>query len=198
MIVDSTDPIGPAQPLFGPEFYGNVKRDAHRQRDRRLAGRVRVLRRGHAEVSAQDPRRALRPRESLQLHEHDATRAGCGPSPSRRKGCARCGTSSRSACRRSGIEFSVLQRGRSPGGVRHSRVHAEESRGVLERGVTALPAHFCGEPDPAGRTQSATKRRRLEKFTSSKDPFTAPPRPLMVTRTLPASDRLIRRSPETG
>ena len=26
VIVDSTDPIGPAQPLFGPEFYGNVKR----------------------------------------------------------------------------------------------------------------------------------------------------------------------------
>jgi len=25
-IVDSTDPIGPAQPLFGSEFYGNVKR----------------------------------------------------------------------------------------------------------------------------------------------------------------------------
>ena len=26
IIVDSTDPIGPAAPLFGPEFYGNVKR----------------------------------------------------------------------------------------------------------------------------------------------------------------------------
>lgn len=26
VIVDSTDPIGPAQPLFGPEFYGNVRR----------------------------------------------------------------------------------------------------------------------------------------------------------------------------
>ena len=26
VIVDSTDPIGPAQPLFGPAFYGNVKR----------------------------------------------------------------------------------------------------------------------------------------------------------------------------
>jgi spermidine synthase len=26
VIVDSTDPIGPAQPLFGPEFYGNVKK----------------------------------------------------------------------------------------------------------------------------------------------------------------------------
>jgi spermidine synthase len=26
VLVDSTDPIGPAQPLFGPEFYGNVKR----------------------------------------------------------------------------------------------------------------------------------------------------------------------------
>jgi spermidine synthase len=25
VIVDSTDPIGPAKPLFGPEFYGNVK-----------------------------------------------------------------------------------------------------------------------------------------------------------------------------
>ncbi|EQC51957.1 polyamine aminopropyltransferase [Bacteriovorax sp. DB6_IX] len=26
IIVDSTDPIGPAAPLFGPEFYGNVKK----------------------------------------------------------------------------------------------------------------------------------------------------------------------------
>jgi spermidine synthase len=26
VIVDSTDPIGPAQPLFGPAFYGNVKK----------------------------------------------------------------------------------------------------------------------------------------------------------------------------
>ena len=26
VIVDSTDPIGPATPLFGAEFYGNVKR----------------------------------------------------------------------------------------------------------------------------------------------------------------------------
>lgn len=26
VLVDSTDPIGPAQPLFGPEFYGNVER----------------------------------------------------------------------------------------------------------------------------------------------------------------------------
>ncbi len=26
VLVDSTDPIGPAAPLFGPEFYGNVKR----------------------------------------------------------------------------------------------------------------------------------------------------------------------------
>jgi len=26
VIVDSTDPIGPAQPLFGPEFYGSVKK----------------------------------------------------------------------------------------------------------------------------------------------------------------------------
>ncbi len=26
ILVDSTDPIGPAQPLFGPEFYGNVRR----------------------------------------------------------------------------------------------------------------------------------------------------------------------------
>jgi spermidine synthase len=26
ILVDSTDPIGPAKPLFGPEFYGNVKR----------------------------------------------------------------------------------------------------------------------------------------------------------------------------
>ncbi len=26
VLVDSTDPIGPARPLFGPEFYGNVKR----------------------------------------------------------------------------------------------------------------------------------------------------------------------------
>ncbi|MCP3980708.1 MAG: polyamine aminopropyltransferase [bacterium] len=26
VIVDSTDPIGPATPLFGPEFYGNVRR----------------------------------------------------------------------------------------------------------------------------------------------------------------------------
>ena len=26
VIVDSTDPIGPAKPLFGPEFYGNVAR----------------------------------------------------------------------------------------------------------------------------------------------------------------------------
>lgn len=26
ILVDSTDPIGPAQPLFGPEFYANVKR----------------------------------------------------------------------------------------------------------------------------------------------------------------------------
>jgi len=26
VLVDSTDPVGPAQPLFGPEFYGNVAR----------------------------------------------------------------------------------------------------------------------------------------------------------------------------
>lgn len=26
VLVDSTDPVGPAQPLFGPAFYGNVKR----------------------------------------------------------------------------------------------------------------------------------------------------------------------------
>jgi len=26
IIIDSTDPIGPAAPLFGPEFYGNVKK----------------------------------------------------------------------------------------------------------------------------------------------------------------------------
>ena len=26
ILIDSTDPIGPAAPLFGPEFYGNVKR----------------------------------------------------------------------------------------------------------------------------------------------------------------------------
>ncbi len=26
ILVDSTDPVGPAQPLFGPEFYGNVFR----------------------------------------------------------------------------------------------------------------------------------------------------------------------------
>ncbi len=26
IMIDSTDPVGPAAPLFGPEFYGNVKR----------------------------------------------------------------------------------------------------------------------------------------------------------------------------
>ena len=29
VIVDSTDPVGPATPLFGPEFYGNVHRVLH-------------------------------------------------------------------------------------------------------------------------------------------------------------------------
>jgi spermidine synthase len=51
ILVDSTDPIGPAQPLFGPEFYGNVKRV--------LTNRGIVVSQGESAFYATDTQKSL-------------------------------------------------------------------------------------------------------------------------------------------
>jgi spermidine synthase len=51
VIVDSTDPIGPATPLFGPEFYGNVKKT--------LTDKGIVVSQGESAFYAGDTQKAL-------------------------------------------------------------------------------------------------------------------------------------------